>query len=276
MPTQRDEITKLERHPTAISRIQTGRSQYEGTIAADLRSRTATTQSKTPMPNFGAGKPFSAPLPDREEYVVEFDGPNDHLHAQNWLAKKKIPIAVLLSFTIWVSSFGSAAWSPAITAVAKDYHISSEVGILDTSLFALRFATGPSLYAKPRFKKQASNTILRSIAGAGFPLFATYVSDTVDRRAPCEDGPTGGEDDKRHGSPVGGHSPGLCFACTRPSSSALPVERAKDPGEERLCIDPAGSQSGERRRQQRKRFREGGERWLRVVRRTVSSCSIGA
>ena len=27
MPTQRDDVTDLERHPTALSRIQTGRSQ---------------------------------------------------------------------------------------------------------------------------------------------------------------------------------------------------------------------------------------------------------
>lgn len=37
----------------------------------------------------GLGKPYPPPLPEREEYVVEFNGPDDSLHAQNWPMKKK-------------------------------------------------------------------------------------------------------------------------------------------------------------------------------------------
>lgn len=74
MPTQHESVD-LERHPTALSRIQTGRSQHSHTIGTGMRSRTSTRQSKKPLPNFGAGKPFPPPLPEREEYVVEFDGP---------------------------------------------------------------------------------------------------------------------------------------------------------------------------------------------------------
>lgn len=77
--TTQHEIGDLERHPTALSRIQTGRSQHSHTIGTGIRSRTSTRQSKKPMPNFGAGKPFPPPLPEREEYVVEFDGPTGSL-----------------------------------------------------------------------------------------------------------------------------------------------------------------------------------------------------
>jgi MFS transporter, DHA1 family, multidrug resistance protein len=42
-----------------------------------------------PLPNFGAGKLYPSPLPEEEDYVVEFDGPNDPLHAQNWRLGKK-------------------------------------------------------------------------------------------------------------------------------------------------------------------------------------------
>lgn len=79
--TQRD----LERHPTVLSRIQTGRSQHAQTVAS-TRSRAS---SKGPLPAFGAGKPYPPPLPDREEYVVEFDGPDDPLHPMNWTMKRK-------------------------------------------------------------------------------------------------------------------------------------------------------------------------------------------
>ena len=79
--TQRD----LERYPTAISRIHTARSQHFSTVGRSIKSR----ESKKPLPNFGAGKSYPPPLPEQEEYVVEFDGPDDPLHPQNWPLKKK-------------------------------------------------------------------------------------------------------------------------------------------------------------------------------------------
>lgn len=75
----------LERHPTALSRIATQRSQHSGTVGASLRSRV----SRKPLPPFGAGKPYPPPLPAKEAYVVEFEGPDDPLHPQNWPTRKK-------------------------------------------------------------------------------------------------------------------------------------------------------------------------------------------
>lgn len=79
--TQRD----LERNPTVISRIQTGRSQHSGTVGRSVKSR----ESRKPLPEFGAGKPYPPPLPEQDEYVVEFDGPDDPLHPMNWSIRKK-------------------------------------------------------------------------------------------------------------------------------------------------------------------------------------------
>ena len=50
VPTQPD----LERHPTAISRIATARSQHSQTVGRTLTNRS----SKRPLPSFGGGKPF--------------------------------------------------------------------------------------------------------------------------------------------------------------------------------------------------------------------------
>lgn len=75
----------LERHPTELSRIETHRSQHSGTVGRSLKSR----ESKKPLPNFGGGKEYPPQLPEREEYVVEFDGPDDPLHPQNWSMRKK-------------------------------------------------------------------------------------------------------------------------------------------------------------------------------------------
>jgi len=81
LSTQRD----LERHPTELDRIHTAKSQHSATVGRTITSR----QSKKPLPAFGAGKPYPPPLPAQEEYVVEFDGPDDPLHAQNWPMRKK-------------------------------------------------------------------------------------------------------------------------------------------------------------------------------------------
>ena len=81
VPTQRD----LERQATVLSRIQTAKSQHSATVGRSIKSR----KSNKPLPNFGAGKPYPPPLPEREEYVVEFDGPDDPLHAMNWPLRKK-------------------------------------------------------------------------------------------------------------------------------------------------------------------------------------------
>ena len=81
--TQRD----LERHPTELSRIQTAKSQHTGTVGKSLTGKSR--ESRRPLPEMGLGKPYPPPLPDQEEYVVEFDGPHDPLHAQNWPLKKK-------------------------------------------------------------------------------------------------------------------------------------------------------------------------------------------
>ena len=76
---------RLERNATAMSRIATARSQHSQTVGAGIRSRKTT----KPLPEFGGGKPYPPDLPAQEEYVVEFDGVDDPLHAQNWPLKKK-------------------------------------------------------------------------------------------------------------------------------------------------------------------------------------------
>ncbi|MCJ1379025.1 hypothetical protein MMC17_002124 [Xylographa soralifera] len=151
MNTQRD----LERHPTELSRIQTQRSQHIGTVGRSLTSR----ESRKPLPKFGGGKPYPPPLPAQEEYVVEFDGPDDPCHPQNWPLKKKIGIALMLGYTTLVSAFTSSIFSAATEAVAEQFAVSAEVGILGLSLYVLGFATGPLVWAP-----------LSELKGRRFPL----------------------------------------------------------------------------------------------------------
>jgi DHA1 family multidrug resistance protein-like MFS transporter len=69
--------------------------------------------------------------------VVEFDGPDDPLHAQNWSIKKKLITAAILGFTTLTSAFGSSIFSAATRVVAKQYGVGDTVGVLGTSLYVL-------------------------------------------------------------------------------------------------------------------------------------------
>ena len=146
LPTLRDDLAGLERHPTALSRIETHRGQHGATVGASLTSRTLSRQTK-PLPAFGAGKAYPPPLPDREEYVVEFDGPHDPLHPQNWPFSKKARIGVALGYVTLTSAFASSIFSAATFAVARYFHLSREVAVLGTSLYVFGFATGPIIWA---------------------------------------------------------------------------------------------------------------------------------
>ncbi|KAF4461434.1 fluconazole resistance [Fusarium albosuccineum] len=137
----------LERHPTALSRIATARSQHNATVGGGLRSRTNSRASRRPLPAFGAGKPYPPPLPEQEEYVVEFDGPNDPMHSQNWPLSKKLITAAVLGFTTMTSAFTSSIFSAATMIVSQEYDVGNEVGLLGTTFYVLGFAFGPSLWA---------------------------------------------------------------------------------------------------------------------------------
>ena len=67
-----------------LDRIHTYRLQHKGTVGS---SRTAVPRDQ--WLQLGAGKPYPPSLPDAEEYVVEFVGPDDSLHPHNWSLKKK-------------------------------------------------------------------------------------------------------------------------------------------------------------------------------------------
>ena len=77
-------LTRIKTHPIEMHRTETHRLQHSHTVGTN-KSRS----SAKPLPNFGGGKPYPPALPEQDEYVVEFDGPHDPLHPQNWPLKRK-------------------------------------------------------------------------------------------------------------------------------------------------------------------------------------------
>lgn len=139
--TAQDQMSGLERNATAMSRIETQRTQHSHTIGASVSSR----KTNKPLPKMGAEKPYPPPLPDREEYVVEFDGEHDPMHAQNWPMRKKLMVGGMLGYTTFVAAFGSSIFSAATRVVAGVFGVSAEVGTLGVSLYVLGFATGKDI-----------------------------------------------------------------------------------------------------------------------------------
>ncbi|PHH82953.1 hypothetical protein CDD82_4171 [Ophiocordyceps australis] len=166
----------LERHTTELSRIMTQRSQHGATVGT--RSIASTHASRKPLPAFGAGKPYPPPLPDQEEYVVEFDGPDDPLHSQNWPLRKKLATAAMLGYTTMTSAFTSSIFSSATGAVARQYHVGSEVGLLGTTFYVLGFAFGPTVWAP--FSELSGRRLPIVISMFGFSVFTIACATAKD------------------------------------------------------------------------------------------------
>lgn len=158
--------SRLERHPTALERISTHRSQHAGTVGSTRIRTKRPGQDDEELPKFGGGKPYPPELPKQEEYVVEFDGHDDPLHAQNWATNKKyenswsllrqkfdanVPpyrlwISAIVMFNSLTATFGSSIFSNAAVGVEAEFDVGSEVGTLGTSLFVLGYAFGPIIW----------------------------------------------------------------------------------------------------------------------------------
>lgn len=172
--TQSDDPGVLERNATAMSRIETQRTQHSATVGAGVTSRKTT----KPLPAFGAGKPYPPPLPEREEYVVEFDGEDDPMHAQNWPMARKLTVAVMLGYMTFIAAFGSSIFSAATVEVAEVFHVSPEVGILGLSLYVLGFATGPIIWAP--FSELQGRRLPLVLGSFGFMIFQFAVATGKD------------------------------------------------------------------------------------------------
>lgn len=178
--THTSKINKLERHPTALERIETHRTQHYSTVGGDdaAVTRTRSSRQSKPLPNFGAGKSYPPMLPASEDYVVEFDGHDDPLHAQNWPLKKKLRVGGCAAWFSLSATVGSSIFSNATGVVANEYGVSREVGTLATSLFVLGYAFGPIIWAP--FSELYGRRIPITIAAFGFSLFTIAVATAQD------------------------------------------------------------------------------------------------
>lgn len=184
----------LERQRTsasqALSRIETQRLQHSMTVGEDVKSRPST----LPLPPFGGGKPYPPPLPNRDDFVVEFDGPDDPLYPQNWPLKKKcvtlldnigsvancsrIYTSAILAYTSLCSTFDSAIFSASSANVATYFGVGLEVAVLSSTMYIMGYATGPLIWAPLSELNGRRPGII--IGMFGFAIFNTAVAVAKD------------------------------------------------------------------------------------------------
>lgn len=153
-------------HPIEDHRTETHRLQQVQTVGAGtLRSR----KTEKPLPEFGGGKPYPPPLPEREEYVVEYDGKDDPLHPQNWPMKRKVGIGAVQAYTAFCSSFTSSLLSASTVRIGEYFEVSTEVATLTTSLYVLGYAFGPLVWGP--FSELQGRKLPILIGMFGFSIF---------------------------------------------------------------------------------------------------------
>ena len=174
--TQTNRINRSETHPEALGRIETHRTQHSGTVGARLKSRVSTKQA--PLPVMGAGKPYPPMLPEKEEYVVEFEGVHDPRHAQNWPMMRKLFIGAILAFDALSATMGSSIFSAATLGIVETFRVGEETATLGTSLFVLGYAFGPILWAP--MSELYGRRLPLVVAAFGFSIFAVATATAKD------------------------------------------------------------------------------------------------
>lgn len=141
-PTETLPATEKQPRPQDASTI--GRSlELARTVS---KKDTILSQIRTRPPVFDFSHPYAHERTDLDQ-LVDFDGPDDPYHPLNWVMQKKITTTVLYAFITMSATWASSAYSPGTHQVAEDFHVSTQVATLGTTLFLFGFGIGPLLWA---------------------------------------------------------------------------------------------------------------------------------
>ncbi|KAK3073346.1 hypothetical protein LTR53_005142 [Teratosphaeriaceae sp. CCFEE 6253] len=105
----------------------------------------------------------SAPQPDKDPNLVEFDGPDDPGNPLNWPVRKRIAITLSMGMMTFVVTFSSSIFATALAPVAAEFHIGETTATLGVALFLLGFVLGPICFGPAS-----------EVFGRRIPLFAGY------------------------------------------------------------------------------------------------------
>ena len=127
-------------------------------------------ESKEPLPKMGGGRDYPPSLPDRDLYIVLYDGQDDPLHPYNWRVMKKLLCLTISALSALSVSLGSSMFAEGQQQVQEVFHVGREVATLGTSLYVLGFATGPIVWGP--FSELYGRKIVMVLSNIGFIAFA--------------------------------------------------------------------------------------------------------
>ena len=81
-----------------------------------------------------------------QEYIVDFDGPDDPYKPLNWPFRKKVMTTMIYGLTTMGATFASSVYSPAVDTLSEDYGVGTEVTVLGISFTLAGFGLGPLLW----------------------------------------------------------------------------------------------------------------------------------
>lgn len=83
----------------------------------------------------------------RDEFLIEWQGPRDKGNPQNLPIWRKWLITMSLALLVLTTTFSSAVFSVAANVISQEYGVPVESAVFGgTSLFMLGFAVGPIIF----------------------------------------------------------------------------------------------------------------------------------
>ncbi|ROT35030.1 MFS general substrate transporter [Sodiomyces alkalinus F11] len=142
-----EELTRCRSRRLSASQVSAHSTGFEGVGLVPWfsgESIISRIRSRPPVP------PFHHPLagcPTTDDYLVDFDGPDDPYRPVNWPPRKKATTTLLYGLVTMTATWASSAYSSGTHLVAAEFDVSHEVAVLGTTLFLLGFGLGPLLWA---------------------------------------------------------------------------------------------------------------------------------
>ncbi len=125
---------------------------------------------------------FNHPLEHQKTTVgdlVDFDGVDDPYRPLNWAMKKKVITTALYGFTTMASTWASSTFAAGTQQVADEFHVSTEVSTLGTTLFLFGFGLGPLLWAPLSEVYGRKNAVLPPMFIAAVFAFGTGAAKDI-------------------------------------------------------------------------------------------------
>lgn len=166
-----DEMSRIESHVESSRRLS-----RRLTGAEDLIQKANSTNE--PLPSMGGGRDYPPPLPDRDPYIVGYDGPDDPTHPHNWHLGKKIFLSAIVGLSAFLVSLGSAMFAEGSSQVEELFHVGPTVATLGTSLFVFGFASGPIVWGP--VSELYGRRMVQLISSFGYICFSFAVAAAKD------------------------------------------------------------------------------------------------